>query len=193
MRTDDKGWKLERPTEFRRVALSGLLSGLIFIAVPPSTGVEIPTRPGASLPLLTRASEIHALSPREAARGYPVRLRAVVTYYGGRGLEFFVQDSSGGIYVEAGNTEVAVQAGQEVEVNGVTAPGEFAPHIESPQVRVIGWGQFPKPKKTSIEHLLTGREDSQWVELEGVVRDAIELTGRAELIVQSREGRLQVY
>ena len=192
MRTVDKGRKLERPTEFRAVALSGLLSVLFFVAAP-SAGVEILYLSGATLPVLTRASEIHALSPREAARGYPVRLRALVTYYGGKGRQFFIQDSSGGIYVEAGNTEVAVQAGQEVEVNGVTAPGEFAPHIESPQVRVIGWGQFPKPKKTSIEHLLTGREDSQWVELEGVVRDAIELTGRAELIVQSREGRLQVY
>src|SRR5437016_3640031 len=189
MRTDDKGWKLERPTEFPAVALYGLLSGLLFIAVAPSAGVEIPTRPGTSLPALTRASEIHALSPRQAARGYPVRLRAVVTYYGGRGLEFFVQDSSGGIYVEAGNTEVAVQPGQEVEVNGVTAAGAFAPHIESPRVRVIGRGRFPKPKKSSIEHLLTGQEDSQWVELEGVVREVIELEGRADLVVQAGELR----
>src|SRR5947209_19000854 len=129
MRTVDKGRKLERPTQFRAVALSGLLSVLFFVAAP-SAGVEILYRSGATLPALTRASEIHALSPRQAARGYPVRLRAVVTYYGGRGLEFFVQDSSGGIYVEAGNTEVAVQPGQEVEVNGVTAAGAFAPHIE---------------------------------------------------------------
>ena len=69
MRTVDKGRKLERPTEFRAVALSGLLSVLFFVAAP-SAGVEILYLSGATLPVLTRASEIHALSPREAARGY---------------------------------------------------------------------------------------------------------------------------
>ncbi len=37
--------------------------------------------PPAFLPKLTTARAVHQLTPDEAARGYPVRLRGVVTYY----------------------------------------------------------------------------------------------------------------
>jgi len=62
-------------------------------------------RPGAApqprkLRLLTTAAQVHALSSQEAAEGYPLRLRATVTYHSRVNWLLFVQDSSDGIFVD---------------------------------------------------------------------------------------------
>ena len=53
----------------------------------------------ASLPLLTHADQVRHLSADEAALGYPVRIRGVITD-DVPSPDFFVQDSTAGIYVE---------------------------------------------------------------------------------------------
>src|SRR5688572_25795938 len=52
----------------------------------------------ADEPLRT-VGEVRRLSPEEAAKGRPVRVRAVVTYYHHDWEMLFVQDPTGGIYV----------------------------------------------------------------------------------------------
>src|SRR5438477_2078138 len=52
-----------------------------------------------NLPTLTHAEEVRRLTPDEAAKGYPVRLRGVVTM-DAPAPDFFVQDKTAGIYVE---------------------------------------------------------------------------------------------
>ena len=39
-------------------------------------------------------------------------------------------------------------------------------------MRVIGPGKFPKPAPAPYQLLMAGAEDSQWIELYGVVRSA---------------------
>ncbi|HVP48481.1 MAG TPA: ATP-binding protein [Bryobacteraceae bacterium] len=125
--------------------------------------------------VLERASEIRALSPEEADRGLPVRLHAVVTYYDATATDLFVQDATAGIYVElkaGAEKPPGLEQGQEIELTGVTASGDFAPEIVKPRIRIAGAGVLPVPRKVSIEEISSGGQDSQWVEGEGVVHAA---------------------
>jgi len=135
--------------------------------------------------LLDRAAQIRALPPGEAARGLPVKLRAVVTYYDPVGPDLFVQDASAGIYVQCGKL-LPIRRGQEIELTGVTAPGDFAPVVAHPEVRILGPGKLPRPRTVSFEDLSTGSEDSQFVQAEGIVHSAV--IQKASLILSVATG-----
>ena len=56
-----------------------MVLGLLFtVAV---NCAQAPQGPSEKLRLLTTAREAHSISVAESRRGYPVHLRAVVTYY----------------------------------------------------------------------------------------------------------------
>ena len=61
-------------------------------------------------------------------------------------------------------------AGQLVELEGATSPGEYAPIVTVSQIRNLGEGTFPAAKPVSYEDLASGEEDSQFVEINGIVR-----------------------
>ena len=143
------------------------------------------------LRLLNQVDKIRNLTPDQANRGYPVRFRAVVTYYGGKGWEFFVQDASRGIYVNDPEGNFQVQAGQMVQVEGFTSAGGFAPEVISPKVTVLGPGEMPRPHRATLEQLNSGREDSQWVEIEGVVRSTGQENDQPTFTLAVAGGRLK--
>jgi hypothetical protein len=121
--------------------------------------------------VLTTAAAVRALSAAEAEKHYPVKLRGVVTFYDDGLFSRFVQDETAGIYLQATNS-LGLQAGQLVEVEGVTGAGEFAPVVLPAAVKVVGDGTLPAAKPASIETLLSGANDSQMVEVGGTVRAA---------------------
>jgi len=124
------------------------------------------------LPVLTRAGQIRSLSPEQASLGYPVRLRGVITMDAPT-PDFFVQDATAGIYVE-GNAALKYPhtLGQEVEVEGVTGPGKFAPVIREQSSRLLGQGVPPKAHLFPFSELANGQHDSQWTRVRGIVRSA---------------------
>ena len=133
----------------------------------------------AKLPVLTKAAQIRKLTPEESRLGYPVELRGVITVnLSAWGVTFF-HDDTGGIYMQ--NEQPKVHAGDLVEVHGVTAPGLFAPIVDKPQFRVLGKAPLPVPQNFPLDDLLTGQQDSQWVEVRGIVHsieieaDAVDL------------------
>ncbi|MBZ5596244.1 MAG: response regulator [Acidobacteriia bacterium] len=147
-------------------AANAFLATLAFNLVPDALGQSR---------VLERASEIRALSPQEADRGLPVRLRAVVTYYDAAQTDLFVQDATAGIYVElkgSADKPAGLEQGQAIELTAVTASGDFAPELVKPRIRILGPGVLPVPRKVSIEQISSGGQDSQWVEGEGVVHGA---------------------
>jgi PAS domain S-box-containing protein len=160
---------------------------------------------GAALPILTRVSQIRQLTPEQAARGYPVRIRAVVTYYSPTGPNFlgrdtflgsgtpdvFVQDSTAGIWVNVSKGAPPLAAGDLVEMQGVTEVPDFAPQIGKPSYRVVGHAPLPPAKRPSLERMLSTAEDSQWVETQGVVRQVRLQDGLLTLDVAVAGGRLQ--
>jgi len=178
---------------------------LVSILCAAATACGQPAKAGATLPVLTQISEIRQLTPDQAARGYPVRIRAVVTYYSPTGPNFlgrdtymssdtpdlFVQDRTAGIWVNLPKDAPPLKAGQLVEMEGVTEVPDFAPQIGKPRYRVIGDAPLPPAKRPSLERMLSTAEDSQWVETQGIVRQAKLMEGMLTLDVAVAGGRLK--
>jgi diguanylate cyclase (GGDEF)-like protein len=148
---------------------------------------------------ITTLREAHSLSAEEASRGYPIHLRAVVSYLdlsidGKRGGAF-LQDATGGIYViVSDNTEWPKgppTPGTLVDISGVSAPGEFAPIIVRSRIRVIAPSHLPLQAMTvTLSRLLTGTDDCRWVEIEGVVRNVLESGAHVTLQVAMADGTI---
>ena len=137
--------------------------------------------------------EVRELPSESARLGYPIHVRGVVTYADKTQNDLFVQDSTAGIYVNSDATTLELHSGQMVEITGITGPGDFASQIENPKIQMAGQGPLPAPRRVSGEQLLTGIEDSQFVEIEGVVRSAAESQGRLLLHVASGTVIIPVY
>jgi signal transduction histidine kinase len=136
---------------------------------PGWAGAQTPLKP---LPPLTRADQIRGLTPEQASRGYPVRLRGVITM-DAPAPDFFVQDATAGIYVEGDvSAKYPHRLGQLVEVSGITGPGKFAPVIREQSLRVLGKGTLPKTQLFPFSELANGQHDSQWAQVRGIVRSA---------------------
>ena len=122
--------------------------------------------------LLTNTVDVISLSAEQASRSLKVSLTGVVTaadpVLKGR---FFVQDSTGGVFVDNVNGR-RPDPGDVVEVSGITYAGAFAPTVTAPSVRKIGTAPLPPAKPASVEQLMSGSEDSQRIEISGTVRDA---------------------
>lgn len=129
--------------------------------------------PAAALPAttLTNAADVLALSGDMASTGIPVSVTGIVTAaqtnWNGR---FFLQDSSGGVFVE--NRTNQPMPGDIVSVSGITRSGGYAPCITKPHWIKLGVAPFPTAKPVTIEQLMSGTEDSQRIEIAGVVREA---------------------
>ena len=122
--------------------------------------------------LLTNAVDVISLPAEQASRLLKVSLTGVVTaadpVLKGR---FFVQDSTGGVFVDNVNGR-RPEPGDVVEVSGITYAGAFAPTVTAPRVRKIGTAPLPPAKPVSVEQLMSGSEDSQRIEISGTVRVA---------------------
>ncbi|WP_419805775.1 diguanylate cyclase domain-containing protein [Terriglobus sp.] len=118
----------------------------------------------------TTAREVHLLSPNEAAEAEPVRLTGIVTALSGWKNSFFVQDTTGGIAIDRAPGGPALRPGDRVIVDGVTAPGKFAPTVNEARVSVTGHGDLPPASHMRAVDLDWGVQDSQWIEVEGEVR-----------------------
>jgi hypothetical protein len=105
----------------------------------------------AVLPTLTTLREVYNLSAEEARRGYPIHVRAVVTYYDpirdSHRIEFFLHDATGSIFagVRGGATWAgpAPLPGTLVDVTGVSSPGNYARIIDQAHVTVLGNSRLP--------------------------------------------------
>ena len=146
-----------------------------------------------TLPVLTRVEQVRNLTAAAAQRGYPVHVRAVVTYFDPQEPDLFVQDSSAGIWVDLGKTtKLSLRAGQLVEIWGVSA-ADFAPQIGKVRIAVLGEAPLPHARPVSFERLASGAEDSQWVEIEGIVHRATTDKGHLRLAVATSGGRINVW
>ncbi len=134
---------------------------------------------------LTNASAVLSLSVDQASSGLPVSVVGVVTAaepsWTGR---FFVQDPSGGIFVQL-ITNRQLVPGDIVHVEGVSSKGKYAPVISRPHWVKLGTAPLPKAKHVSAERLMSGAEDSQRVEVSGIVRTAEPSGGRIGIQIAS--------
>jgi signal transduction histidine kinase len=120
--------------------------------------------------LLTTAEQVHWLTRKEAA-GQPVLIRGVVTCALPDFEAAVVQDATSGIYIDRWNPSLGgpPQVGEEVGVEGVTDPGQFAPLIHAVRITRLGTRDLPPPVRPYWDQLINGSLDTQFVEIEGIV------------------------
>ncbi len=131
------------------------------------------THTGDEPPVLTKVSEIRELSAEQAKRKYRIKLKGVITFGAPEYRVTFIQDGTAGIFIfVAQQPDPHNTVGSFVEVDGNATPGDFAPSIEHARITVLGRQALPSPAVTTLEDLLTGKQDSQWVEVKGIVHSA---------------------
>jgi signal transduction histidine kinase len=165
------------------------------VAARAWTGWAVPLASNSVPPLLTSISQIRQLTPEQAALGCPVRLRAIVTFHN-QHRDCFVMDGVEGVYVARKHAESSLKPGQVVEVEGVTAPGDYAPLVREERVTVLGDEQVPPAIPVSFDQLASGQMDCRFVEVEGIIRLAFRVGTshlQLQLAVGEREVRAYVY
>jgi signal transduction histidine kinase/CheY-like chemotaxis protein len=121
-------------------------------------------------PSLGTVADIRRLSPSESGRGHPVRLQATVTFHHPTYGWLFVHDGKEGIFVVPPEGLNRIASGSVVAIDGKTGLGEFAPVIEADTIAFVKAGALPAARRLTYADLAGGRADSQWVEVEAVVR-----------------------
>jgi PAS domain S-box-containing protein len=144
---------------------------------------------------LRTAREVRDLTVEQAGKAVPVRLRGVVTFFDDQLFSRFIQDATAGIYLKESTNTPLLQPGQMVEVEGVTSAGEFAPVVVPLKVTILGDQPLPEARHVTYEHLASGKEDSQFVEVVGIVRSVYldDSVGRYVLEIATGGGRLKAY
>jgi len=176
-----------------------LLLGAVGVGIFPARLIAGPAEGEA----LTTISEVRGLTVEQARKPMRVHLRGVVTFFDENLYSRFIQDGTAGIYLQYSTHTPPLLPGQFVEIEGVSSPGEYAPVIVPEQVRLLGQETLPAPVLADYEQLASGKEDSQLVEITGVVRSVqgveaspfhlIELaTGGGRLLVYARELPVQL-
>jgi signal transduction histidine kinase len=141
-----------------------LFLDLLFVLRPISASGQ------TNLPTLVSARQVHQLTTQQAALAYPVQVRGVITYVAEDAGHLFVQDETGGIFVEIhGDYGFRMKTGQALAIEGVSAPGGFAPDIVPRRIRLAGEVPLPPPRKVTFEQMAAGQEDCNWVEFGGTV------------------------
>ncbi len=175
-----------RGTTWRRLCL---LAVMVLTLLSPAVEAQ-PTNEE-----LRTAAAVRGLTVEQAKRPMHVRLRGVVTFFDENLFSRFIQDDTAGIYLQTSRILPALVPGQVVELEGISSPGEFAPVIVPEKVRVLGAAALPAPKPVTYEQLASGKEDSQLVEITGVVRSVQLHEASQHYVVEiaTGGGRLSVY
>ncbi len=146
---------------------------------------------------LQTAAQVRALSVAQTSQHLPVYLKGVVTFFDEQLFSHFIQDDTAGIYVRF-PTNVAplrLDPGTFVAITGVCNPGEYAPVVEIKDLKVLGTRPLPQPKLVTFDKLASGSEDSQFVEIKGIVRSVSSVPDSPYKLVDiaTGGGRLSVY
>lgn len=132
--------------------------------------------------VLTNAAQIRSLTVARAAEALPVHLRGVMICEAQaiplpsgepdrQQCALVLSDPTAAIYIEGPTNLLAgFHDGDELVVDGVSDPGQFAPFVRARAARRLGTAPIPPPLPVTYQQLITGGLDAQWVELSGVVR-----------------------
>lgn len=148
----------------------GLTRALIPVAL--LSCLRLSAQPAPTNTVLLTAAAVRQLTPEQAARHLPVHLHGVVTFFDLSQYFRFIQDDTAGIYftLDDADNYPGLKAGDEVDVDATTSPGEYAPIIVPQRIKILGQGTYPAAVPVQFEQVASGEEDSQFVEITGLVR-----------------------
>lgn len=140
--------------------------------VQPTPATVISKESEPQQPTVTRVREVYSRLEEQPGKPFPVCLRGVITYIDRTFDTFCLQDGADGIFienqVESGLAPFLRQEGSYVEVRGQVDPAQQAIKPDG-FVTLLGKGLMPEPRRHSWDYLITGKDDGQWVQIEGMV------------------------
>jgi signal transduction histidine kinase len=178
--------------EINSRCICALLIAAVFISCNSiSLGAETATNE------LRTVAAIRRLTAEQTQQKIPVHFRGVITFFDDFFYSRFIQDETAGIYfnLPANTVPPPLASGQLVEVTGTASPGEYAPVVAAETIKVVGEAPLPAAKPVTYEQLATGSEDSQFVEIAGVVRSMrpIENSDNEQIEITTGGGRLLIF
>ena len=135
----------------------------------PEEQVDLIDRNKAFPAPMETVSSVRKLVAARAALALPVRITGVITALDPIWRQVFIQDQSGGIYLKYSGSPAGLRVGERVTVNGITGAGNYAPVILAPRFEDRGPSTLPIPIPVTFDDAASGRLDSQYVVVEGVV------------------------
>jgi PAS domain S-box-containing protein len=124
-------------------------------------------------PVFRTVREIRAMPMSSSITGHKALLRGVVTFFDPVRKMMFLQDATGGIYVDEPG-RLRVRPGDFIELACDAVFPDYAPYVTRPHAVVLKSGPLPAPLPVSFEDLVSTREDSQFVMAEGIIRSVSE-------------------
>jgi len=132
---------------------------------------------------LTTVRQIRSLN-EPVKSGINVHIRGVVTYFDTVTPNLFVQDATGGVWVDLRGSRLAPPTiGQVLDLRGVVGFG-FSPYVADPQWKVVGNAPPPRPVRVLYDDVALGAFDDQWVQMDGVVRSFIQQAEGSVLVIE---------
>jgi len=139
---------------------------------------------------LDRVEEARLAAADPDNYGRAVRIRGVVTYCDPEWRLLFLQDQSGGLFIDLDQDVADLSAGRLIEVSGKLAPSNRG--IESPHFRVLGPSPMPTPQLLLHPSDPSQVRLSEWVQIQGQVRAASMENQRLTLTVVDGADRTRV-
>jgi PAS domain S-box-containing protein len=99
------------------------------------------------------------------------QLRGIVTYSYQR-RSFYMKDPTGSLYVSA-STNILLQVGDLVEVQGTSQRDGFSPTLRQAALRKVGTEAPPVPKVTRAAEIMSGKHDMELVQLSGTLLEVL--------------------
>jgi len=126
---------------------------------------------------MTKVVEIRRLSRAQAGQAIRVKIAGVCIscFHVANLRAFVINDGQESIWVQVPSKELdspEIRRGAQLVVEGVTDPAAYGPAIIAKSVQCLGESSLPSPRHPALESLLSGSEDCQWIEVEGVVQTA---------------------
>ena len=131
------------------------------------------------------ASAVKFLSAKDAEPKRPVELHGVVTCVPEGWKGFFLEDGSGAVYCEPQNLEAEksfwpVRVGEEIHLQGVTAPGHRNSFVAVTNVISRKTGVLPQPSLQTIQQVIDRKVDANMVRVRGHIVELINIAGEME-------------
>ncbi|MBN2703456.1 MAG: response regulator [Pontiellaceae bacterium] len=170
------GSRITAVGRLKSVGLEIVLQDGLWMESGAENAPDLEERPNLKL---RQAAQVLELGLNEAARGYPVKLRGVVTWADPGADFFYLQDASRGVCVDLNGAELVdfPVVGHSMHVTGTTEKGTFAPVVLCEEALVSGMYKMPAPRPVSLAQSRDGMEEATLVEIKGFVR-SVEREGR---------------
>jgi signal transduction histidine kinase len=171
-----------------------LRGGLYRTSVLTNTIASTPAS-ASNQPTLHLAERVRDLSPQEARRHLPVKLRAMVTWSHAETSFTYVQDASGGIRVVNPKWEGidATRPGTIVTVEGNVGEGDFVPVVTNAVLGRVGYWNLVEAPMITLEQAMTGAEDGRWVQMRGFVRHVNPVNGLVRFDLSTSSGEFEAW